>query len=340
MNSQERVLTALQGKAQDRPPFTLTLSLYGARLTGCPLTEYYSLPERYTEGQEAVLELCSPDILFSPFALTLEAQAFGSELIFLPSNPPNVRRPAIRSADEFIGLTLPDVDSHPSLLYLRESVRLLAEKHHGKTPICGIITAPVDLPAIVMGIDAWIETLLFFPEKVRAILDKVQNHFVGMTNALLADGASFIGLTTVFSNPKILLPKMIDVVILPALVRAFNEIKGPIVFHHGGNPMLPYLEDYLSLPNVVAYAVDHRDSLSKARSILGPNRLLLGNLNGLTLPKIPVYKVLENVDRILMDRKDDPCFIFSTSAADVPYDTPPEIIQAISDQIRASSRAG
>ncbi len=338
MNSLERVLAALAGTPQPRPPFTLTLSLYGARLTGCPLTEYYLLPERYAEGQEAVMDLCSPDILFSPFALTLEARAFGSELKFLPDNPPNIRRPAVRSADDFLRLPLPDAESHPSLLYLRESVRHLAGKLNGKTPICGILTAPVDLPAIIMGIDMWIEAILFSPEKAAAILDMAQAHFVGMANALLADGASFIGLTTVFSNPLIMFPKMIDTVILPALARAFREVKGPIVFHHGGNPMLPYLERYLSLPNVAAFAVDHRDSLPEARDILGPDRLLLGNLNGLTLPRLPGEKVLENVDRILDDRKDDPCFIFSTSAADVPWDTPPELIQAISGRIRGFAK--
>ena len=338
MTSLERVLAALAGRPQPRPPFTLTLSLYGARLTGCPLTEYYRLPERYAEGQEAVMDLCSPDILFSPFALTLEAQAFGSELKFLPDNPPNIRRPAVDSADEFLRLPLPDPEGHPSLLYLRESVRRLAGKHHGRTPICGILTAPVDLPAIVMGIDMWIEALIFTPEKAAAILDMAQAHFVGMANALLADGANFIGLTTVFSNPTIMFPKMIATVILPALARAFQEVQGPIVFHHGGNPMLPYLEGYLALPNVAAFAIDHRDSLVEARDILGPGRLLLGNLNGLTLSRLSMEKVLENVDHILDDRKDDPCFIFSTSAADVPLDTPPELIQAISGRIHAFAR--
>ncbi len=335
MTSLERVLLALQGKPQPRPPFSLTLSLYGARLTDCPLSEYYRQPERYAEGQEAIIDLCFPDILFSPFALTLEAEAFGSQLKFLPTNPPNIKKPAIRSADEFIRLPLPDVDSHPSLLYLRESVSLLAKKVKGSTPICGVVTASVDLPAIVMGIDQWIETLLFAPEKAAVILERTHRHCVALANALLADGATFIGLPTMFSNPQILYPKLIDGVILPALARALSEVKGPIVFHHGGNPMVPFLQDYLTLPNVAAYAIDHRDSLAQARKILGPDRLLLGNLYGPTLNRRPLHKVLQNVDRILEDRQDDPCFIFLTAGADVPYDTPAELLKAISEKIRA-----
>ena len=340
MTSLERVLAALEGKPQPRPPFTLTLtlSLYGARLTGCPLTEYYRRPERYAEGQEAVSDLCAPDILFSPFALTLEAEAFGSELKFLPANPPNVRKPAVRSADEFIRLPLPDVDSHPSLLYLRESVRQMAKKHSGTTPICGIMTASVDLPAIIMGIDMWIETLLFEPEKAATILEMTHRHFVNLANALLADGATFIGLTTVSSNPRILYPKMIETVILPALARSFLELNGKIVFHHGANPMVPLLKDYLALPNVTAFLIDHRDSLGEARKIIGPDRLLLGNLNGPTLARTPMDKVMEQVEAILDDRKDDPCFLFSSSAADVPWETPPELLQAISGTIGAFTR--
>lgn len=335
MTSLERVVAAMEGKPQSRPPFTLALSLYGARLTGCPLIQYYRDPGRYAEGQQAVMALCAPDILFGPFALTLEAEAFGSQLIFLPTNPPNVRKPSVRRPDDFLRLGLPDVDSHPSLLYLRESIRLLAGEYKGDTPICGIITAPVDLPAIIMGIDQWIETLLFAPQTAAAILEVTGRHFIGLANALLSDGADFIGLTTVFSNPMILFKKLIDEMIMPALDRSFRELKGPIVFHHGGNPMVPFLRDYLALPNVAAFAVDHRDSLAEARSILGPGRLLLGNLNGPVLSRAPVEAVLGTVGRILQDRRDDPCFIFSTSSADVPWDTSPELIQAVVEKIRS-----
>ena len=337
MTSLERVLLALQGKPQPSPPFTLTLSLYGARLTGCPLSEYYRRPERYLEGQEAVVDLCRPDIVFSPFALTLEAEAFGSELKFLPDNPPNIKKPAIRSADDFILLPLPDVDSNLSLLYLRESVRLLAGRYRGRKAICGVVTASVDLPAIIMGIDQWIETLLFAPEKAVTILEKAHRHFVALANALIADGANFIAIPTMFTNPQILYPKLIDEVILPALARSLADVKGPVVFHHGGNPMVPTLGDYLSLPNVAAYAVDHRDSLAVARRILGPNRLLLGNLNGPTLSRLSMDTVLSKVDQILDDRRGDPCFIFATSGADVPFDTPPALLQAIAKKVQAVS---
>jgi uroporphyrinogen decarboxylase len=330
----DRVLRALQGQPQPHRPFTLTLSLYGARLTGCPLTDYYRQPSRYVEGQDAVMALCAPDILFAPFSLTLEAEAFGSELKFLPNNPPNVKKPAFRSADALLDQPNPTIDDHQGLCYLRECTKQLSARYRNSVPVCALLTAAVDLPAIILGIDQWLETLLFAPDKARRIIDKTTSHFAALANALLADGASFIGVPTMFTNPRILYPHLIDEIILPALATSFCMVQGPIVFHHGGNPMASDLTKYAALPNVAGFALDHRDSLAKARTTLGPDRLILGNLNGLTLGRIPEKTVIKKVLGILEDRKDDPSFIFATANADIPLDTPPEILKAISLAIR------
>lgn len=333
-----RIIAALKGTPQPRPPYTFTLSLYGAKLTGCAPADYYRRPHCYLKGQTAVHDLCAPDILFSPFATCLEAEAFGSELIFPVHAPPNIVKPAARSADEFLDVPVADGLNHPSLLYLRESVCLLAQRFIEQTPICAVLTAPVDLPALVMGIDMWLETLVYTPEKAAAVIDKATDHFIRMANALLQDGAAFICLPIMFANPQILYPQLIDSLILPALHKAFAGVAGPIIVHHGGNPLVPYLDRFLSLTNVAGFALDHRDSLTAAREILGTDRLLLGNICGPTLSRTPPNKVLAKIDSILDNRQDDPHFIFATSAADIPWDTPPGLIKDIANTIRGLRR--
>ncbi len=88
MNSMERIGAVLAGKPTDRRAFTLTLSLYGARLIGKSAADYFGDPELYAAGQRAVVNLCEPDILFGPFALALEAQAFGATVELF-----SIRRP-------------------------------------------------------------------------------------------------------------------------------------------------------------------------------------------------------------------------------------------------------
>jgi uroporphyrinogen decarboxylase len=335
MTSLERVLAALNGVQQQRPPFTLTLSLYGARLTGCPLEEYYSQPAHYVEGQQAVHDLCRPDILFGPFSLVSEAAAFGTQFHHVPKGPPIITKPAVGSSAEFLKLAEPDPDSHPQLVYIRESVRMLAAQYAGAVPVCGLVTAPVDLPALILGIDKWIDILVSKPDEARAILDITVRHCVSFANALLDAGAAFIAFPMMFTNPALLYKKLIDEVVLPAVESAFSEIKGPVIFHHGGNRLVPGVEDYLKLSNVAGFVIDHRDSLAEAREILGPDRLLLGNLNGISLSAGTTEVAVAKVNSILEDRKEDPRFIFATTASDVVWDTPPERIQAIADTIRS-----
>ncbi|MFZ3382916.1 MAG: uroporphyrinogen decarboxylase family protein [Candidatus Methanoperedens sp.] len=334
MNSMERVIAALQGNMPDRRAFTMTLSLYGAKLTNCPLTEYYTVPELYAKGQIAVVEQCKPDIIFTPFALALEAQAFGSEIVYLPKSPPNVKKPFIRNPEDTGKIKVPDVNSDKSLSYIRNSTRLLVDRFKGKVPICGVLTAPIDLPAIIMGVDNWLEILLFDRQKVSEILSVISRHFTSMANGMFEDGIDFLALPMMFCNPKLVIEKTIKEIIIPELDAIFANVRGPIVFHHGGNPIAGYLDIYRQLPNIGGFVLDPRDDFREARKSAGEKILLLGNLDGPTLGKIKPERAILMAKKILDDRKGDRHFIFATSGADVAWDTPMETITGIYDLIQ------
>lgn len=332
MNSLERVLAAVEGKPSDRPAVSLTLSLYGAKLTGCPLAEHYTNPDAYAEGQCAVREEFQPDLLFGPFALTAEGEAFGSQVAFFSNQPPNMAKPAVESAEDAARLSVPDVDSHPRLLFIRESIRRLAGRYGSKVPIAGLLLGPVELPALIMGIDAWLDALLFKEKAAMRVLDMTSKFFVDWANALLSDGATMLVFPSLFCNPAIVTRKIVEEVAVPVYNQAFNEVKGPLVMHHGGARLVPFLEYYASLPNVVAFVVDARDSFPEAREKLGPTKVLLGNIDGPNLHRQAPGTIGDECAKLLADRSDDKHFILATSNGDVAYETP-------SDNIRAMIRA-
>ncbi len=329
MTSMERVVAALQGKSADKRAWTMTLSLYGAKLTGCPLPEYFTRPERYVQGQVAVAEQCRPDIIFMPFALALEAQAFGSEIVFLPKDPPNVKKPFIRKPNDIGKVKVPDINRQEGLLYLRTSARLLADHFKGTVPICGVLTSPMDLPAIIMGVEGWLELLLFDREKASTMIALMSEYFVNMANDMFANGINFLAMPMMFTNPQLVFEKTIDEVVVPALADMFAKLKGPIVFHHGGNLLAAYLQHYRTLPNVGGFVLDSRDDFAEARKIVGENVLLLGNLDGPSPGKLSPARAIEKARTILDGRKEDRHFIFASTAADVAWDTPLETITGI-----------
>jgi uroporphyrinogen decarboxylase len=331
----ERVLMAMQGGKVDRRPVTLTLSLYGARLTSCPLKEYYTNPRAYLAGQLAVIEQCRPDIVFTPFVLAAEAEAFGSEVVYIDKNPPNLKKTAITSAGSISALPEPDIGSHPRLLYIREATRLLAASCQGKRPVAAMLLSPMDLPSLIMGMEGWLDTILFDPENTRLMLDKTVKYFIDWANTLFADGATVLVMPSMFTSPSILTRKIVEESVIPVLAEAFQEIKGPLVFHHGGNPIGKFMELYSPLPNVAGFLLDNRDSFAEARKTIGPGKVLFGNINGPNLWRLKPETIRTVCRKLLEERKGDDHFIMATSGADVAFDTPVENIVAMIETVEA-----
>lgn len=333
MNSLERVMKTVTGEETERPAFTLLLSLYGSKLTGCPPDIYFTDPSSYSDGQSAISETFQPDLLFSPFTLTSIGEAFGSRAKYFSGYAPNIRDFAISHASGFESLDIPDVDSCPELLFIRESVRILSSRYRNKVPVIGAVPCPVDIPPLVMGIGQWMDCLMFDEKTSSIIMEKCTEFFIDFSNALLDDGAAIIAFPGMFVNPEILPVKKIMNFIVPYLESAFSRIRGPVVFHHGGNRLATYIHLFRELPNIAGFAVDSRDSLAEARKNAGDSYLILGNIDGPTLPEHTPENIHKTCTEILDSRKNDRRFIFASSSADIPLNTPEENIRAICDCI-------
>jgi uroporphyrinogen decarboxylase len=289
--------------------------MYGARLTGCPLAEYYTDPVKYCEGQSAVLEEIKPDVIFS--------------IVSFKKNPPNISKPALNDYSEIDNLKVPDVTSDKALIYIRECVQELAKNFGQEVPIAAIATAPADLPALIMGIDAWLDTLLFHEDAATKLIDMLVPYFIDWTSILFEAGASFVVLPAAFVNPRILTEKIVESALLQIYETVFSKLKGPVVFHHGGMPLYPFISFFKNLPNVAGVVVDQRDNLIKSRELLGSEKILLGNINGPLICSYNEERIFAKTKAILENRNGDLRYIFASSSADVAYDTPLENLKAV-----------
>ena len=333
MTGLERVGAALAGQPGDRRACAPVLSLYGARLAGIPLERYYREPGLYREGQAAVVRRFDPDIVFAPFALPLEAEAWGAKLAFFDRAPPNVRS-FLSAPEALLGREAPDPALAPPLSYLVESLRLVAADNAGSRPVAAILTAPCDLPAILLGLDAWLELFLFDRAAADAALELAARHFLSMSRAAFAAGAAFVATPVMLSSPRILVEGLVRERIIPFLSRVFAEAGGPIVFHHGANPLAAHLGLVKDLPAVAGFVLDERDDFAAARALLGPGRLLLGGINGPLFEARSPARLAAMVKATAEGRRDDTAWILATGAADVPYDTPPENLDAVFGALR------
>ncbi len=336
MTPMERVGAVLSGGIPDRRPFACTLSLYGARLSGADTLDHYSKPEVFVAGQRAVVDLCAPDILFGPFALALEAEGYGSTLERFPDSPPSLKKPAVRSArDTQVPRLQPGTD--PNLRYLVDSVRALVADQGGRRPVAAVITAPSDLPILLLGMENWLEVLLFQPELADFWSALALDHFEALSAAYFSAGASFLVSPVMMTSPAFMNPELAERTIIPLIRTAFSRLKGPIVFHHGGNRLAPYIGMVRDLPNVAGFALDERDSFVEARAVLGPDTLLLGNLSGPHFSRRSAESIAERTRSLLLEMKDERKFVLATSNADIPWETDPEVLVALRRTIEAGA---
>ncbi len=329
MNSRDRVFAAVKGASFDRRPFSLMLSLYGARLTECPLDRYYTDPAAYACGQKAIAEIFRPDILFSPFALVAEGEAFGSRAKYFDRQAPNLCEPAVEKPGELTKQHVPDIDAHPRLLYIREALRKIVSENGGSIPVAGTLLNPVDLPILIMGINSWLEAVIYDIDGAKRVLEITVPYFISWANALLEDGADFLVIPASFLNPAIVTRDIAEHFAVPVLREAFAEVRGPIILHHAGAPFLAFLELFSSLPNVAGFVVDHQDCFLTARRKSGPDRVLLGGLDVLMIEKESPEKIEEHCRAILRDRQSDRCYILTNSGPDITFATPAENIHAV-----------
>ncbi len=329
MNAGERVMAALTGQVPDRPPKTALFSLYGAKLAEVPLDEYYRDPRAYVRGQIAACETFQPDIVFSPFAFALFGGAFRGELKRHANMAPVLLRPGVGRCADIDHIQFPDVDSNQHLIYFREAVRHLRSTLGPEVPIAAPSLTPLDLPAMVYGLETWTDAFLFDVDAVRRTLDRIVPFFVAWSNALLADGAACIVMPAAFVSPAILPPQVVAERCLPILSDAFRQVKGALVMHHGGSTMLPLLPFWKNLPaNVVAFAIAENDDPTQARALLGAERVIMTGPDAVGFPRRSPGEIQEQARRLAAIARENPRFIMTTTGPDLPWTTPRETVAA------------
>jgi uroporphyrinogen decarboxylase len=337
MNSIERVQATLMGRAVDRRAVAPVLSLYGARLTGCPLNRYYTDSQLYARGQAAVMDRFQPDLLFSSFSFASVGAAFGGEPYFSGNQAPNLRRPAIQAPEAWDTLTWPRHDTNPHLLYFQETIQRMVEAHGSEVLVAAPVVPPFDVPILVMGIEGWLRLVLTDRHRARGVLEKCIPFFVEMANSYFAAGAACVVAPCGFMSPSVVTREIAEHFSRPALAAALPQLKGPIVLHHVGAPILAHLDLLTGLPSTLGLAVDREDDLDRTRTIAGPDLTIFGGPSVFRMSGYTAREVEDDCRTLLENRRQDERFILCTTGPDLPWETPPENIEALRRAVESFS---
>lgn len=336
MTGPERVMAALSGALTDRPPYGLVCGSLGARLAGREPEEAFGDPGLYVKGQEAAMALLDPDIVFTPFVLAYEAVAYGGELAPQRGAVYNLRRPPFTNPrDAALALrAAPTPLDAAGIRFMLEATKRLADSVAGNRMVVAPIISPVDLPALLIGIEAWLDALLFSPDDARELATAAAEHFASLAGAYAAAGAQALASPVMFVNPSILDERRVRELALPILREGFGRSPLPIVFHHGGNPLSRYLELFTGLPQVVGFVLGERDVYADARAAIGAGPLLMATVPGPAFAAFTPDTLRARLASLVGKRGGDPAWGFTNAGAELPAETAPELLSVVRDFFR------
>ena len=329
MNSYQRVMGTLMGQPVDRPPVLAVLGAYGGKLTGVDLRTLFSEAAAYVAGQQAAQKEFGFDLVMTPFVYTAISEAFGGETAWSDTQPPNMKRPGVRSAAAVLSVPLPDPQKSDSLSIVLEATRRLADLYKEQVPIIAVLPGPAIMPSLVIGMERWMETVLFDEELSRKLLDYTAEFFVSWANSLLAAGADCLVVTEGTAAAEIAPRALFAERFLPLLTSTFARINGPKVLHHTGGRIHHILDLLPGLSGLVGVAVGSKDDLAEARRLMGPDLNLIGNLDNLSLPALSADKITEMSRSCLQAAASSGHYILANAGADIPLSTPPENLRAM-----------
>ncbi len=329
MNSYERVMGTVKGEPVDRVPVFAVLGAYGGKLAGTPLRTLYSDAKAYAAGQKAAQEAFGFDLILAHFDYSAISEAFGGETAWFANQAPNMKRPGASDVATALTMPLPDPKRSGRLPMFLEAVRILAKEYHGKVPLIAALPGPSAMPVMAVGLEKWMETFLFDEAAAQRMLEWTGALYVDWSNALLEAGVDILVATESFASKEVAPRSLFESRLLPHLRKTIAQVKGPTLLHHGGGSISHTLDLLPGLPGVAGALIGSKDSLAEARKAIGPEMLLAGNLDNLSLPAASAQEILEKSLECLRCAAPSGRYILSHSAADVPLDTPPENLRAM-----------
>ena len=320
----DRLTAALTGKVIDRIPVFCNLLDQGAKELGISLQEYYSNGEYVAEAQLKMREKYDYDNLWSLFYVGKEAELLGcTEIVYSNIGPPNVGEMIIKNYDDIHKLQVPaDLSAHPAFQEEMKCLKILEKESAGKYPICAYVTASMTLPAILMGMDKWMELLLTGPVDLRnELLEKCSDFFRKEITAYKNAGARILLYSNPFGSTDFIPMKLFKEISLRWMESDLKPvgIQG-VVYYCGGARMNPVIELVLEQLGITAYYLSPMDNVSEGKRLIGGRALCAGVINDIKLIDWSNESIRNEVKRIIEEGMPGGKFLFGTML--MPYSIP------------------
>lgn len=312
-------------EAKQKPAIPV-LSFPCVTLMGVTVLDLIQSSALQAEGMVRVAARVPSGASVSMMDLSVEAEAFGSNIRFEAMEVPAVTNIIVHNEDEARTLAVPSVGAGRTGTYV-EAIRIAAERITDRPVFAGMI-GPFSLSGRLVGVS---EAMLYCydePEMVHMVLEKATEFLTGYALAYKNAGASGIvmaeplagllspALARQFSNPYI--KRIID---------AVQDENFIVIYHNCGESAAKMVDDLVSL-GASAYHFGNKVDMAEVLSKMPRNVVAMGNIDPASQFKNGTPETIAEETKQLLTRCSKyPNFVIS-SGCDIPPAAPWENIDA------------
>jgi MtaA/CmuA family methyltransferase len=328
MNGRERVLAFLRGEAVDRIPVMPVVMMFCADHIGVKYGRYVQDFRTLAEAQIRTAEAFDLDIVSIMSDPAREACDCGARIEFFDDQPAAINEEEALLSDKsrLDSLGFPAPLSGGRMHSSVNALELMKQRVGHEKALMGWVEGPCAEGADLRGINRLMVDFFDDPDFVHRLFEFVLQMELGYARAQAAAGADIIGIGDAAAS--LIGPDLYEEFVWPyekRLVEGLHEMGAYVRLHICGDTN--QITGAMGRLGCEIVDLDYFTSVAKARAAMGPEQILLGNIN-------PVSELRDSTpERITAafaecHRQAGPRYIVG-AGCEVPRDTPPENVRAL-----------
>ena len=253
------------------------LSFPAVQLMGISVEELISSSQRQAEGMRLVAERTPSAATVSMMDLSVEAEAFGSEIRVSRDEVPTVTGRVVASLEDARALGSPDPRAGRTGRYI-QAIQLAKQQITDRPVFAGII-GPFSLAGRLLDVSEAMMACYDAPDMVRTVLDRVTDFIMAYALAYRDAGADGVMMAEPLAG--ILSPKLIDAFSSTHVRRIVDAVRTDdfcFIYHNCGNNVPVLLDSILSI-GADGYHFGNAIDLKQVLERMPEDVLVMGNVD-------------------------------------------------------------
>ncbi|MGQ9608064.1 MAG: uroporphyrinogen decarboxylase family protein [bacterium] len=326
MNGYDRYFKIIKGESADILPRLPILMAFAAKFIGSNYGAFASNYQVLVEANIKCIEYFDFDqvsAISDPFR---ETQGFGAEIEFIRDGVPKCIAPPLEKSYDLSLLKRPDPYSSERMLDRIKAIERFKNLVYKQYSIMGWIEGPAAEAADLRGVTNFLMDLVMEPDFANELMQICVDVGIEFASAQLKAGADTIGIGDAIASQ--VSPNMYRDLIFQhekRLIDSIHELGGIVRLHICGDTS--HLLPFFSQLGADIIDLDWQVDMKSARNILGPNIVIVGNLDPVnSVMKSSPEKIEAEIRQIYMDIG-NPYMV--GAGCEIPQNTPYENLKAL-----------